>query len=652
MAMKNLLSKLNVIQDTFSKLQYDPIELPRIVVVGSQSAGKSSVLESLVGRSCLPRGSGLVTRCPLILQLHHVPRGSNPYDHDEWAKFLHDPDRMYFGDEEIQNEIMAETIRLAGNNQNIISTPITLKVYSPEVVNLTLVDLPGLTKVAVGDQPENIEEQVEELIMDYIAPASTIILAVMTATADMATSESLKLAKRVDPTGERTIAVVTKIDLMDRGTNAADILAGMVIPVKLGIIGVVNRSQHDLNSKMSLREMRRKESQFFEEHYRDIAARAGSAHLAARLEELLSNHINRCIPDVQNKLREGITNCTKILEECGEFLHDKKSALMSIVTDFSKQFQSLCDEGSADYQSLELVGGAKLCDILHGKLEKALTMAAPCKSYTTDEVLVAMRQSNVLKPPFLVSQLAFEKLMKPLIKTMKGPTVASVEAVQEELMNMCQSCIPAQAHRFPRLKQDITRAMKETIEKWVEKVKMMVEEFVASECSHITYHRISGVVMNDILANGESEEGECESDEDDSIDHTTHFNEGGAMKLQLVRQFKEEKHKDKRAEIASQVDLLTMSSKDKKQINILGSMIDHYHRLVAQTLQDCSAKAVVNFLVTKVRDSLPLGLFSDLQGDLDRLFEENPEIDRKRRETCKREMALSEALRVITDLED
>ncbi|XP_034230586.1 dynamin-1-like protein isoform X2 [Thrips palmi] len=633
MGMQNLLSKLNVIQDIFSKLGYDPIELPIIAVVGFQSAGKSSVLETLVGRSCLPRGSGLVTRCPLIIQLHHVPSSKNVYDHEEWrnewVKFSHAPNSTFYDDEEIQKEIEAETDRLAGKNQNIISTPITMKVYSPNVVNLTLVDLPGLTKVAVGDQPENIEEQVEELIMDYITPSSTIILAVVAANTDMATSECLKLAKRVDPTGERTIAVVTKIDLMDRGTNAADILSGMIIPVKLGIIGVMNRSQYDLNQKTSVKEMRRKERQFFEEHYRAIADRAGAEYLATRLEELLSNHISRCLPHVQNKLREEIKICAKILKEYGDSLPDKKSALISVVNDFSKQFKDLCDKGPA-HLSLELVGGAKLRDILHVKLETALTMAAPCKSYTTDEVLIAMRQSNVLESPFLVTQLSFEKLMIPLIEAMQGPTVASVEAVQDELMKMCQLCIPTQAQRYPRLKQAIIEAVDQTLEKWVEKAKIMVEEFVASECSHIMYHRIP-------------------SDEDDI--HHEHFNEGGTMRLKLERENKKVENEG-RAGMDSQLELLNMSSEDEKQIDTIGRMIDHYHRLVARTLQDCSAKAVVKFLMKKVRDSLPLSLFTDLEGDLDRLFEENADVERKRRETREKKDALTDALRVIVDLED
>ena len=136
------------------------------------------------------------------------------------------------------------------------------------MVNLTLVDLPGITKVPVGDQPDDIEDKIYELIFSFISNPNSLILAVTPATTDLATSEALKLAREVDHDGRRTLAVITKLDLMDAGTqqfhffglidyfllklitgtDAIDVLCGRVIPVKLGIIGLVNRSQKDIQN--------------------------------------------------------------------------------------------------------------------------------------------------------------------------------------------------------------------------------------------------------------------------------------------------------------------------------------------------------------------------------------------------------------------
>lgn len=197
------------------------IELPQLVVVGAQSSGKSSVLESIVGRDFLPRGSGICTRRPLILQLHNLEHNESRPD---WAEFTHKPGEKYTDFLEVRHEIEEVTNRVAGINKGISNDPILLRIYSSQVVDLTLVDLPGITKVPVGDQPANIEDRVRDLILDYISNPNSIILAVSAGNTDLANSDALKLARVVDPKGERTLGVVTKLDLMDEGTDALEML--------------------------------------------------------------------------------------------------------------------------------------------------------------------------------------------------------------------------------------------------------------------------------------------------------------------------------------------------------------------------------------------------------------------------------------------
>lgn len=184
----------------------------------------------------------------MVLRLHQLKNNISSFfdliiagtvNLEEWGKFLHTKNKVLSDFEEIREEIERETDRMAGSNKGICPEPISLKIYSTRVVNLTLIDLPGLTKVPVGDQPEDIEIQIKELILKHIENPNSIILAVTAANTDMATSEALKMAKKVDPDGRRTLAVVTKLDLMDAGTDAIDILCGRVIPVKLGNFGFI-----------------------------------------------------------------------------------------------------------------------------------------------------------------------------------------------------------------------------------------------------------------------------------------------------------------------------------------------------------------------------------------------------------------------------
>nr|VWP00095.1 Iron transport multicopper oxidase FET3 (EC (Cell surface ferroxidase FET3) [Ganoderma boninense] len=144
----DLIKLVNKLQDTFANLGGE-LDMPQLAVVGSQSAGKSSVLETIVGRDFLPRGQGIVTRRPLVLQLIHTPVPDTPADYTEWGQFLH-IDKRYTDFNEIRREIEQETFRVAGQNKGISKLPIHLRIYSPNVLDLTLVDLPGLTKVRVG----------------------------------------------------------------------------------------------------------------------------------------------------------------------------------------------------------------------------------------------------------------------------------------------------------------------------------------------------------------------------------------------------------------------------------------------------------------------------------------------------------------------
>lgn len=209
--MDQLIPVVNRLQDVFGAIGQATLDLPQITVVGSQSAGKSSVLENIVGRDFLPRGSGVVTRRPLILQLYCLSSPESLASEEEWGEFLHLPGTKFHDFAEIRNEIQRETDRVTGQNKGLSSKPINLKIYSPYVLNLTLVDLPGITKVPTGDQPEDVEEQIRLMCYEYISNPNAIILAVTAANQDLVNSDGLKMARSVDPDGERTIGVLTKV---------------------------------------------------------------------------------------------------------------------------------------------------------------------------------------------------------------------------------------------------------------------------------------------------------------------------------------------------------------------------------------------------------------------------------------------------------
>ncbi|EDM09408.1 dynamin 3, isoform CRA_c [Rattus norvegicus] len=362
--MEELIPLVNRLQDAFSALgQSCLLELPQIAVVGGQSAGKSSVLENFVGRDFLPRGSGIVTRRPLVLQLVTSKA--------EYAEFLHCKGKKFTDFDEVRHEIEAETDRVTGMNKGISSVPINLRVYSPHVLNLTLIDLPGITKVPVGDQPPDIEYQIRDMIMQFITRENCLILAVTPANTDLANSDALKLAKEVDPQGLRTIGVITKLDLMDEGTDARDVLENKLLPLRRGYVGVVNRSQKDIDGKKDIKAAMLAERKFFLSHpaYRHIADRMGTPHLQKVLNQQLTNHIRDTLPNFRNKLQGQLLSIEHEVEAFKNFKPEdptrKTKALLQMVQQFAVDFEKRIEGSGDQVDTLELSGGAKINRIFH-----------------------------------------------------------------------------------------------------------------------------------------------------------------------------------------------------------------------------------------------------------------------------------------------
>ncbi|KAL9270208.1 Phragmoplastin DRP1E-like protein [Drosera capensis] len=288
--------------------------LPSVVVVGGQSSGKSSVLESIVGRDFLPRGSGIVTRRPLVLQLHKIEQGEQ-----EYAEFLHQPNRKFREFSLVRREIQDETARLTGKSKQISTVPIQLSIYSPNVVNLAMIDLPGLTKVAVEGQPESIVQDIENMVRSYIEKPNCIILAITPANQDVATSDAIKIAREVDPTGERTFGVLTKLDLMDKGTNALDVLEGRAYRLQHPWVGIVNRSQADINKDIDMIVARRREHEFFatSADYAHLASKMGSEYLAKLLSNYLETLIKARLPCIAASIGKSINELESEMDYLG-----------------------------------------------------------------------------------------------------------------------------------------------------------------------------------------------------------------------------------------------------------------------------------------------------------------------------------------------
>ncbi|XP_014792829.1 PREDICTED: dynamin-1-like protein isoform X3 [Calidris pugnax] len=705
--MEALIPVINKLQDVFNTVGADIIQLPQIVVVGTQSSGKSSVLESLVGRDLLPRGTGVVTRRPLILQLVHVspedgrktagdendpatwknPRHlSKEIDAEEWGKFLHTKNKIYTDFDEIRQEIENETERISGNNKGISPEPIHLKIFSANVVNLTLVDLPGMTKVPVGDQPKDIELQIRELILQFISNPNSIILAVTAANTDMATSEALKIAREVDPDGRRTLAVITKLDLMDAGTDAMDVLMGRVIPVKLGIIGVVNRSQLDINNKKSVADSIRDEYGFLQKKYPSLANRNGTKYLARTLNRLLMHHIRDCLPELKTRINVLAAQYQSLLNSYGEPVEDKSATLLQLITKFATEYCNTI-EGTAKYiETSELCGGARICYIFHETFGRTLESVDPLGGLNTIDILTAIRNATGPRPALFVPEVSFELLVKRQIKRLEEPSLRCVELVHEEMQRIIQHCSNYSTQellRFPKLHDAIVEVVTCLLRRRLPVTNEMVHNLVAIELAYINtkhpdFADACGLMNNNIEEQRRNRlarelpsavpRDKAPAGAGDTSQEPGTGNWRGMLKASKVEEVSaEEKSKPAAALPASPqkghaVNLLDvpvpvarkLSAREQRDCEVIERLIKSYFLIVRKNIQDSVPKAVMHFLVNHVKDTLQSELVGQLYKSLllDDLLTESEDMAQRRKEAADMLKALQRASQIIAEIRE
>ncbi|CAN1793919.1 Phragmoplastin DRP1B [Linum perenne] len=508
--MDNLISLVNKIQRACTALGDHGEEsalptlweaLPAIAVVGGQSSGKSSVLESIVGKDFLPRGAGIVTRRPLVLQLHKIDETR------EYGEFMHLPRKRFtdFGTYSllsfeilvvlhgswfrvicVRQEISDETDRETGRSKQISTVPIHLSIFSPNVVNLTLVDLPGLTKVAIDGQPESIVQDIDNMVRSYIEKPNCIILAISPANQDLATSDAIKISREVDPRGERTFGVLTKIDLMDQGTNAVEILEGRSYKLQFPWIGVVNRSQADINKSVDMIAARRREREYFQSsnEYRHLAQRMGSEHLGKMLSKHLEQVIKSRIPGLQSLISKTIIELETELSRLGRPVATDAGGKLYMVMEICRSFDQIFKERLDGVRP----GGEKIYQVFDNQLPAALKRLQFDKHLSLDNVRKLITEADGYQPHLIAPEQGYRRLIESTLITIKVPAEAAVEAVHAILKDMVHKSIneTQELKQYPTLKVEVTSAAVESLERMKEESRRATIQLVDMECCYLT----------------------------------------------------------------------------------------------------------------------------------------------------------------------
>ncbi|XP_016405691.1 interferon-induced GTP-binding protein Mx3-like isoform X2 [Sinocyclocheilus rhinocerous] len=599
------------------------LALPTIVVIGDQSSGKSSVLEALSGVA-LPRGSGIVTRCPLELRLKKVP-GVNwkavlTYDKktDEFVNRFAGPikpsklvsgkvaqsapneKKIEFADPSLVEEhVAAAQNELAGKGVGICDELITLEIMSPDVCDLTLIDLPGIARVPVEGQPEDIGKQIKRLIMKYIKKRETINLVVVPCNIDIATTEALKMAQEVDPEGKRTVAILTKPDLIDKGTEKSvlAIVHNKVIPLRKGYIMVKCRGQQQINDEIPLEAAAQMERDFFQNHdyFRCLLEedKVTIKCLAIKLTQDLVDHIKNSLPPLQQQIQKQLCSVKRALHDCEagppEDLEGAKEFLIETLNGFNEKIKSLLSGEPKNGKSLFFQIRAEF-----RKWNDYLNSAKP--SFNNSKELSENYRGREL--PGFSNYIVFEKILQEHVAKLKDPAI------------------------------DLLNAIKDII------IKQFTD--VVSECFQ-NYHVLQNITedkINDIQLN-QQEKAEQRISEQFKM-------ENGIFTQDLIF-----------LKVLSEKTNQTFSEKElpvfDKQCKY-SQMLEAYYEIVVQRLADQLPLMITFYMLQETARLLSIDIIKLLEKpDLQKLLSEDPDVSRRRSDLRARQTRLTHAAKAISN---
>jgi len=354
------------IRDIFKDSDY--LDPPTLCVVGSQSSGKSITLNSILSLDILPNGKSIVTRTPIHIRLIHIKDAKvvtveffdNTDNQKQISSYTIDILLTSLSEhlQPIRDEINRLTEEYAGKTKNVVDKPINIRIKSPNVPNLSIVDLPGMTNIALTDQgqPEMIKDNIEQMLIKYIKNPRTIILSIIQATIDVESDMGLGLIKKYDPEFKRTIGVLTKVDML-KDSNVEKYLSGKIsqnLKLGYGYFAVRNRSSDEIKT-ISVREAYQLEDDFFQktEPYKssNLKSRMGSINLGTRLSDILLTHIKTCLPSVLEEIKKAEHDIELQLDEIGRDYPnsdvEKRSVLNILIHKFQREYNSaIKDRGS------------------------------------------------------------------------------------------------------------------------------------------------------------------------------------------------------------------------------------------------------------------------------------------------------------------
>ena len=495
------------IQELMSRINFtSKMNLPTIIVLGSQSSGKSSVLEHIAGKDFLPRGQGIVTRRPVIIQ--RLVDSSIGQDYATLAEYQN---KKITDFETVRNYLQQKMDETARTDMGISSDPVVVKIYAKEGVTISMIDMPGLTKIALQGQNANFPSLIEDINKTYIQNPNSIILAVSPANVDVANSDALRLAKDFDPDGVRTIGVFTKMDLVEDPNTIKKAFEGRAYPLKNGYYGIICRNQNDIKNKISIQQAILNEQIYFKKNqqFYEHQDYCGIPNLNYKLNRFLLQKIKDSVPYVKSTLQMNIAQKEEAYQNFRKVNDLYKSQaysalLLNLVNTFVGNLSSSLKGGVLNFKMKDkLYGGAKITTIFDGDFQRRLFSVNAFERIKDDEIYWIIKNATGLQQNVFFNNEAFEVLAKKQVLELKPPALECLMLVNDEVKNISRDILSEmkELQMFDQINRQIFISMEDYMTRFVSETKNAIEIYFKVQSGSINHkHPVFVQNRNAILA--------------------------------------------------------------------------------------------------------------------------------------------------------
>ena len=303
--------------------------------------------------------------------------------------------------------------------------------------------------------------------------------------------------------GARTIGVLTKVDIMDKGTDAVDVLTGQIIPLRLGFVGVINRSQNDIKTNKSIPDALKYENEFFSTHpaYRSLAATLGTGYLTRLLNRVLLDHIRNCLPELRAKIAKMLQEAQREMDTYGTVFDDNKgSLLLQVITKFSSDFCNAIEGKLGDLSIKELYGGARINYIFTEVFSKCLRTITPNDGLTLNDIRTVIKNATGPRAALFVPEGSFEVLVRRQISRLEEPSLQCVELVYDELQRIVSQLESQELQRFQTLRERVVEVVNRLLQNLKVPTRKMISNLITIEHSYINTNHPDFVGGEGVLA--------------------------------------------------------------------------------------------------------------------------------------------------------